>query len=246
MTSQYRNAPLSEAVCEFRFEPGEPWDMAVPGLLYERLRDQFPKRRQVKGLDITISQEEASIRQQVTPMERLQFMRDDETALVQVAPHLLAVNQLRPYPGWESYQPMVLQALQEYRAVAQPQGFERIGLRYINRIELKATHVQIEDYLDFYPYVSERFPQPFSNFIVGVHLEYEERNMLRLRMRDVPAEDGNVTLVLDLDYFLNQPRTVTMEEVSEWLGSAHARIEEAFEACLKDPLRERFNRSDGL
>ena len=41
---KYRKSPIVEVVCEFRFLPGEPWDAAIPGLVYSKLADVFPKR----------------------------------------------------------------------------------------------------------------------------------------------------------------------------------------------------------
>ena len=46
MRRQYQNPPLREAACEFIFQPGTPWDLANPGLIFSELRDQFPRRIQ--------------------------------------------------------------------------------------------------------------------------------------------------------------------------------------------------------
>ena len=46
MKRQYKNPPIKEAVCEFRFASGATWDMAVPGLIYAELRADFPRRLQ--------------------------------------------------------------------------------------------------------------------------------------------------------------------------------------------------------
>lgn len=38
---QYRNLPIEEAVCEFRFAPGSAWNLTVPGLFYEKIKDFY-------------------------------------------------------------------------------------------------------------------------------------------------------------------------------------------------------------
>ena len=44
MSIQYNNPPIREVVCEFRFEEGSPWDLSVPGLIYSKMADEFPRR----------------------------------------------------------------------------------------------------------------------------------------------------------------------------------------------------------
>jgi uncharacterized protein (TIGR04255 family) len=46
--------------------------------------------------------------------------------------------------------------------------------------------------------------------------------------------------VLDIDYFLSHAGAVSLSESRDWLQIAHDRVEEVFEGCIKDPLRERF------
>lgn len=238
MRRQYANPPLIEAVCEFRFEPGDSWDLAIPGLLYKALSSQFPKRRQVRLLESTIAAKPEGIWQTVSQEERLQCLREDETALVQVGPHLLSVNHLKPYPQWKGFVPLIREALHAYRGVANPKGLQRIGLRYINRIEIPEPNVPLERYFDFYPFVGSRLPQGFFQCVVRIHVPfYGGRDVLRLALSDEP---GKPTFILDLDYFLGQPGKVAFEDVFQWLDAAHDRVEEAFEGCVKDSLRERF------
>ena len=45
MQGTYANAPLLEAICELRFVPGAPWDWTIPGVLYERVKGEFPSKR---------------------------------------------------------------------------------------------------------------------------------------------------------------------------------------------------------
>ncbi|MGQ0654564.1 MAG: TIGR04255 family protein [Betaproteobacteria bacterium] len=46
MPKKYKNPPIIEAICEFRFSETSPWDLTIPGLIYELVKDKFPKRVQ--------------------------------------------------------------------------------------------------------------------------------------------------------------------------------------------------------
>ena len=80
---------------------------------------------------------------------RIQFVRSDERALIQLGQDLLAINHLEPYPTWAYFKPIILDKLEVYQDIAQPEGLERIGLRYINKIEFEPLIVELEDYFNY-------------------------------------------------------------------------------------------------
>ncbi len=242
MGRKYRNPPIIEALCEFRFEPSAPWDLAIPGLVYEKVRDTFPQRRQVKVLEANISGGPDGIEQQIKRADRMQFLREDEKALIQVDRDLLAVNHLKPYPTWQEFLPLIQQGFDAYCQIANPKGILRIGLRYINRIEVPGQRIELEDYLEFRPFVGSKLPQDFGSFIVGIQVPYERsRDILRLQLTNAATQTPSlVAAVLDLDYFLAQPNQVGIDNVFEWVELAHTHVEEAFEACITDRLRQMF------
>ena len=242
MARRYKNPPVTEAICEFRFQPDPPRDSAIPGLLYSKLRDDLPKRRQATALEgTTRPAEPGGIEQQWVQVEKLQLMQEDEKAIVQVSPYLLAVNRLRPYPGWGQFLPLVEKALFAYQEVADPKGLQQITVRYINRFNFESA-VRLEDYFEFYPFMGENLPQEFGSFIVGIQTVFEDgRDVLQMQMSTVvPDEPGTNSMALDLIYFLGQPGTVEFEDVFEWLDVAHGRVEDFFEGCLTESLRARL------
>ncbi len=247
MSRKYKNPPIVEAVCEFQFDPESEWDIAIPGLLYEKLRTQFPHRQQVtQGIDVALATTpEGGVTPQVQATSgRIRFYRDDRQALVQVGPHLLTINHLQPYPTWEGYLPLILQAYSYYLEVAQPNSIKQIELRYINRVELPVGEVAVPlmEYFDFYPYLGPKFPVVFSPFIVGIQIPYpQENSALRLQLASAASARPDVTgIIIDLDYFILEPEGVNVDRVSAQLQLGHDRVEEIFEACLTDRVRTLF------
>ncbi|MCX7707649.1 MAG: TIGR04255 family protein [Anaerolineae bacterium] len=240
---KYSNPPIVEVVVEFRFVPSEPWDLTVPGLVYDRVRTRFPQKRLLKVLEGETAAEASQLRQEFRLTDRMQFLREDEKAFVQVGPDLLAVNHLAPYPTWEGFRPLIQDALQAYVAVTQPKGLRRIGLRYINRIVIPANPVELADYLNFRPFLGAGLPQKISDFILGLQSPYQEgRDVLRLQlMTDEPRTPDSVALILDMDYFMAHSEGVPLQGALDWIETAHLRVQEAFEACITDRLRVLFN-----
>lgn len=244
---KYGNPPIVEVVAEFRFVPSEPWDLTVPGLLYDHLRAHFPRKRLLKVLEGEAAAEASGIRQEFRLADRMQFLREDEKAFVQVGPDLLAVNHLAPYPTWEGFAPLIQDALKAHVAVAQPKGLRRIGLRYINQLEIPGETVDLDQYLNFRPFVGPGLPQLLHGFILGIQTPYdEERDMLRLQLTTIESKAaGTSSLLLDMDYYLARPEGVALDASFDWLEHAHTRVQSAFENCLTDKLRGLFSQHRG-
>lgn len=242
MGKKYKNPPIIEAVCEFRFERGSPWDLAVPGLVYEKIRHTFPKRKPIRDVQLGVRQLDAGLEQEVKTTERIRFLRDDEKAFIQVGPDQVAIHQLKPYPSWQEFQPLIMEGFNAYREAASPKGIQRIGLRYINRIEIPGEKVKLEDHFEFYPFVGAKLPQVHGSFIVGIEVPHKDsRDMLRVKLVSISSSAPNIVAILhDLDYFLAKPGDVAVDGISEWISIAHDKVEDVFEACIKDPLREIF------
>ncbi len=242
MSRKYNNPPIVEALCEFQFIPSQPWDMTIPGLLYKKISGEFPVKQQQMGFGIVLQPKERDIEQRVEMSQRMQFLRPDKTALVQVGPDLLTINHLKPYPTWEAFKPLIVNNLGIYQKVAKPKGFKRLGLRYINKIEFGGGHIELTDYFNYYPFIPTTLPQMHETFQVRVDIPYEEgRDRLLLTLASVIPEKPEVlTLLLDLDYSMTIPERVSLEQASAWIEKAHAIVETAFEACITDKCRNLF------
>lgn len=239
----YKNSPIVEAVCEFRFIPDPNWDMAIPGLFYESVKAEFPARkgRNTVSLGLSLGNEETT--HQVTTGKLVQFIREDGQELLQVGENLLSVNRLKPYGVWEEFRDLIDRSFGQFCEIAKPGGLARIGLRYINVIEIDADPVKLEHFFDFYPKLGDRLPQEFTTFIAGIETPYEGgRDLRRLTMTPSgsPSEESVTSILLDIDYGLQKPSEVPMEKALEWVEVAHRHVESTFEACITDDLRVLF------
>ena len=242
MTKEYRKSPIVEAVCEFRAKKDCKWDITVPGLIYEKVKEKFPNREQrlFQNLEVTKSQED--LQHQLQTSERILLLSEDRKRFIQVGPRLLAVNCLKPYPAWASFKEMINTALEALAATIKIDEFQRIGLRYINRIEIPFTSLNLEEYFEFRPFLGKKLPQDMTNFIVGCMLMFHNgRDCCRIQLTNtVSEESSNVAFLLDLDYSLAKPQEVVKQQAMEWLEAAHRKVYDIFEGCITDKLRNIF------
>jgi len=247
MGKKYKNSPIIETLCEFAFIPSKPWDITIPGLFYEKVRNKFPERKQRVGFDIKFEPKEGGIEQNIEmAAPRIQFLRSDKTALLQVSTDLLVINHLKPYPTWNKFKPMILENLNYYKDVANPKGFKRIGLRYINKIDIPGKSIKMEDYFNFYPAIPKELPQTHLTFNINVKIPYANNHeYLVLTLRDSISEKPDfVSVVLDLYYIMSMPGKVAFQQVDEWIENAHTTIEKAFESCITDKCRKLFEEGE--
>jgi len=243
MTRRYRKPPIVEAICEFRFEPGD-WDSAMLGLVWEHVKQKFPKRQDVQKLGVEIVPTPSGAEHKVTQRPMVRYVAEDGRVFMQVGPHFMSVNHLAPYTGWEDFRPLIETAFNAYQREAKAKMVTRIGLRYINRVELPESPVELEEYLELRPFVGSALPHDHASFIVGVDFPFNEgRDVLRLQVATTqPEREGDVALILDLDHFTLKPTGVPVDQVSSsWLESAHTRVEDAFEAAITNKLRLMFD-----
>lgn len=243
MRRKYKKPPIVEALCEFQFIPNQPWDWTIPGLIYEKVKDEFPDKQQKIGIGVQFKPTEKGVEQIIesTP-PIIQFFKKDKTALIQIAPDLLAINQLKPYPTWNKFKPLILKGFQIYKEISNPKAFRRIGLRYINIIEFDKQSIKLEDYFRYYPFIPNNLPPIQDSFVVRTEFPFEEgKERLILTLATViPSKQDIISIVLDIDYVMATPEYVSLNDVSEWLEKAHKEVENAFEASITDKARTLF------
>jgi uncharacterized protein (TIGR04255 family) len=180
--------------------------------------------------------------QQVQPIELVQFLREDERALIQVGQHLLVINQLKPYPTWEQFSELIQQGFEAYCIASKPKAIQRIVLRYINKIDIPTEEIQLEDYFQLFPYVGPNFPDTFGAFIAGVQIPYDAGDdVLRVQLSNATEQaTGALSAVLDLEYVFSSPGSLPITDNINRVQLAHERLETIFEACITDSLRNLF------
>jgi uncharacterized protein (TIGR04255 family) len=240
LTKKYKTAPIIEAVCEFRFSPPSKWDLAVPGLIYEQVKKEFPKRAQAQQARVQREKDIEPPQFEISLIDKVAFKAESEKQFIQVAPRAISVHRLAPYEEWETLFPAIEKAFDAYIKVGEPESIARIGLRYINAFDLPSPRVDLDEYFGFFPNVPEAIQGEVGQFIIGALFGRNEgRDVLRLTFTSGGSPEPNVARVLlDLDYYLERAGAVSIPQALEWVRNAHDRLEEAFEACLKDKARQ--------
>ena len=249
---RYRNPPINEALCEFRFVPGPDWDLTIPGKLQAALGEEYsgkPREQKAVQLDLQVQKGKPANLQYDEGLAKVQLLTKDGTRLVGVGRDVLSVHMLRPYQdssdteggGWQEFAPRITTALEAYRKVAEPNGISRVGVRYINQIAIPGSHVRVEEYLKCAHLEMSGLPQDYLNFLSRVEYVYDDGVRLVLAYGLLGASANAVKCLLDLDVIWQGHTQIESERPLEIANDLHERAGSAFEAVVSDKARDIFD-----
>ena len=245
--TRYRNPPIVEAVCEFRFSSDTPWEKDLPQRFYEVVKEQFPLREFKNGQELQIKASGAGIEEhRVEAIEIPIFLKEDRRALIQFGSRALSIHCLKPYPSWKGFLPIIHQVYTTIQSLTTIQKIDRISLLYVDKIEIPGERIRLEDYFKFCPNTGDALPKDILNFMVGCDFSYKEkRDICRLKLTRAMPEDQNSSMfLLTTDYFLAQRNTVKPQDALSWLEDAHIEVTSLFKGCITETLEELFNKEE--
>lgn len=239
----YKNPPIVEALCELYFEPRD-WDDTVPGAFYGRIQGQFTIKEQLIGSEAEINVGPGpETKVGVRPLPpRMRFFTPTRDRLIQLAPNLLVVNKLRPYTSFEDWVRTLEEALGHYHEVVPGAAVTKVGVRYLNRITVPGTRVELERYFRVIPVIPESLGKDHGTFLLRLELLVPEGgHSLLLSFGTAPRErPDSLTFLLDLYDTWNPDSPQPVDQVMAHIRLAHDHIQAAFEQNITDELRQLF------
>jgi uncharacterized protein (TIGR04255 family) len=172
------------------------------------------------------------------------FYKEGKKSLIQIGPRKLLTSRLKPYQTWDDFYSQINYAFEKLEGRVELKGIQRIGLRYINMINIpmKNGMVEEDEYFDFRPHYGSKLPQLHADFAVGTLFQFNNgRDLCRLEIKTaMPEIKDSLSFLLSIDYFMAEPRSVPADRSMKWVDDAHTEIESLFEGCILPPLREIF------
>ena len=158
----------------------------------------------------------------------------------------MVCSRLAPYNGWESFEPWVRKNWKIWRKITKYTKIKRIGVRYINRIDIPAKTgdiIDIEDYLTVFP----KYPEPhlltsFTKYTIQIEGPFSIEGFYLIINTNVvksPLID-HFSIVLDLDLSPQEGIPQKNDKIWEMINQMREYKNNAFEMCITDKARELF------
>jgi uncharacterized protein (TIGR04255 family) len=240
-------APIAEAVIEMRARAEVPWEeSAVRSRLVPLLPDypQMQSQREFEHeLQVGPGQEPVQ-RHRDLGWKGLRFESADHIHIVQFNRDGFVFSRLRPYDHWEQFHGEAIRLWNIYRDIAHPSGIQRLGLRFINRIELPLDGPRPDDYLHMPAEVLKGLPLSRAGFfhrdVLGVPGYPYIVTIVRTVQPIQAAGSKGFGLLLDIDVFSTEPFELREELLTQRLAEMRWLKNKAFFGSITEQALESF------
>jgi uncharacterized protein (TIGR04255 family) len=90
-------------------------------------------------------------------------------------------SRLAPYQTWGQFRNEAKTLWDSYRQIVGALPVVRIGLRYVNQLDLPVTMRDFRDYIRSYPEISTDLPQLLAGFFMQVQIPQEDLGAMLVR-----------------------------------------------------------------
>jgi uncharacterized protein (TIGR04255 family) len=243
---EFRNPPVQEAVLEIRFSPNPKVTFAHLEKFADAMGTQYPNRVKQQALDVNLDMDGAGMNHiGVTPLG-IQLHSADNSRNIIAKADTVGVSFLRPYKRWPSIRETLQDVYLQYRRIVPQLSIIRLGMRYINRVELPSVGGNINRFLKAPPVLpqGEGLPQALWQFQTVVIIPLEEVDgiaVVKQAIIEPDEESKTVPFILDIDV-VHTAADTGVDENSMWerfdkMRDVRNRI---FLGCLHDNALEPY------
>ena len=242
MEPAYQNAPIREAVIDLQVQFETPPSLHQLRQLQEHLPEEYcegTEKREAHGRLEAGETVSAQVSQVVLGYV---FRRQDKRFVFQALKNRAVLSHLAPYTSWTTFSQEARTLWNIYRTHLRPQKIIRVGVRYINRIDLPGPQVELKQYFCIFPQLPQEVSSPLSEVFLRVcvrDFNLESHLLLTQALLDPETKD-NISMLLDIDIF--RMENIPQDEEALWalLEKFRQRKNQVFEACITDRTRELF------
>lgn len=203
----YPNAPITEAIFSIYFDNMDILQLKDLLLYRQYLFSNFPNRQLRSNVGITSepkfnNSEKVEANKVVKDLIGYNYFTIDNTRVLSVGSNYLIYNVLKPYYTWEEHFNFFWSQLGFYYNVFRHQNVTRIGVRYINRIEIPLTFSGFQEYIKYMPPIPHVLPQTYAYFLMQLQIPVDGIRQAMLTETIAPFNpsiSNTLPFILDID-----------------------------------------------
>lgn len=240
----YTRPPITEAVIGITFS--SPIKQTILTLVNKKFHSHYPNHETVSNVKIAVELADKQVNKPTADIDQENGHRlstADMTQLVLLWPSSFSLSQLAPYHGWDSFFDRFVRDWGVWKRIVGFQTISRIGVRYINRIDIPVTGpiIEHEKFLNVYPQLPGML-NPIEAYAIQTssHLkDIDCRLMLNSAVVPSPILDRASFLIdLDISKEINPPQNDN--DIYDLLKKIRVQKNAIFETCISSRARELF------
>lgn len=239
ITKKFKNPPLTEAVFELFYQSSD-WTPAIPGIFYSKVIKDYPIISQSGGgFGIALGTQGVQIGSGNSNLT--QFKSKDNSCIIQLSNNLFTVNKLPKYNGWESYRNMILEALNILYSTIDIQRINRIGLRTINKLDVKSHSLEnFKRSFNVYPNMPEGIVNDFNSLQINYETPFSDNEVLAVDFATLKKEI-NYQAPVQFQLYYTKLSTINIDLIEKWIDNAHTQLHTAFDNILTIEQKGEFD-----
>lgn len=215
----FPNAPITEAVLEIRVERDKKIDSNILLDFYSHIKVQFPNKQERRQWESKVEfkiGEPPQLSASSGNIEGYLLKTNDGKKIVQARPNGFCFNKLKPYDNWESFSSEAKSLWEEYKKIVKPNKVIRLGLRYINSIDIPLPLRKFQDYFLTFPDIAKGIPQGISNYFMRLEIPntaISAHSVVIQAFKPIKEDAKVLPLIFDIDVFRHIPLDIDDQKI---------------------------------
>lgn len=214
--------------------------------IQNKLKAAYPETQPLQKFEVKVDQTGGQVNV-AHNQQGFRLANADQTDIVILDARNLTVARLAPYPGWEHLRDRANSAWQRWKAETPRHPIERIGVRFINRIDIPVMDddsIAISNYLNFCPYAAPITDAAMLNFLLRVTVPtYDPQWIANITTTTLGATQvpKHHSLILDIDIFRTAEIPIRDDLLWPIIDAARLIKNDLFERCITAATRNLFS-----
>jgi len=162
-----RNAPIREALIDIAVKTRPGVSLESLATLHESIKNEFPTRQEVRNAEVELNFARETNRLTNIPLGYV-FRSSDNNRAVQFRLNGFTCNWLKPYAEWADLRGLAQRMWRIYAEAVRPENVVRLGLRYINNLNLPVPSKDFNEFMTMQPNLPPALPQAIMSFFTRV------------------------------------------------------------------------------
>jgi len=242
----YTNAPITEAVIEIRVLASEKVSAHALRASIKSIDPGFTALEPIVKLtgEIAIGPAATQVESSAVSQQLMGFQIENAEKKERICftTESFSFHRLAPYEKWAKFAGDAQKFWGTYREIAKVSAISRIGVRYINRVNVPADASELGKFFLVQPMV------PVANLgttekqffqIISRIDELKAQSILNFAVLP-PTEAGKTSVIIDIDLSRTPNSTLDDDAIWKTLLALRNKKNEIFESCLTDEARRMF------
>lgn len=246
--TNYPKPPITEAIIGIDFT--SPIQFDDLNVISSKFKIDYPNIENIQSLDVDVNppnNQNTLVNNNhihLNAIGGLRLSSPDVSRLMLIWPKTLTISQLAPYQGWDDLFKRFESNWKTWKRTFGFREISRIGLRYINRIDIPVDNdvVLHEEYINIYPRVPSG-EWPLHNYALQMISPIKDTAIMcqiNSAIVDSPLLN-HLSIIFDLDLSISENVPQSDDELLKVLNLMRIHKNKIFESVITEKTRKLFN-----